>query len=205
VFAVTDAVVVMTFERPGLARQALRDLQRLSDAGDITFIAGTVVGRRDDGRPFALEPPRHGASCPVDTSGVVDLLTGPFGLVFGRAPDALVGSLVDIADVARSHQILRCFGHAISPGLMATVAVVAELGPTAVDELASDLGGDVRRMARADVEAALSASATLEPPSEPRYGISGRLRRARAVVGTRLRPGCAGPVPAGVRDPPSRP
>jgi hypothetical protein len=127
-----------------------------------------VIGRRSNGRAFAVEQREHPATSEDagQASGLADLLTGPFGLVLDSAPDALVGSLVDIADVERSDQLLRCFGVALRPGCVATVAVVEETRPGAIERVAFRLDAALLRKPREDVETALS--------DEPR--IPGRAR-----------------------------
>jgi uncharacterized membrane protein len=160
-----EDVVILAFDTVDDARRAFGALRRLHDAGDIRLSAGAVVGRRTNGRAFALEQGRDGGQGrhpagrrrPGAGADVTDLLRGPFGVVLASAPDALVGSLVDIADLAKSDRILRCFGVALAPGTSGTIAVVTERRPGAVDGVAARLGADLMRKPRQVVEDALRA------------------------------------------------
>ena len=154
------------------AREALRELRRLHDSRTIRLAAAAVVGRRDDGRAFAVEQ----AADPTPPGGVAGLLTGPFGLVLERAPGALVGSLVDVADPRRSDHLVRCMGDAVPPGSVVTVAVVAEATPEAVDDLASRLGAVLTRRSRAEVEREVDVD-----EERSRRSLADRLRGLRDV------------------------
>lgn len=172
-----ENVVVLSSCGPLEARDALRKLRRLHTAQEIELTAAAVLGRRDDGRSFALEQATDDSA--VAARGAVgQLLTGPFGLVLQHAPDALVGSLVDVADSRRSDQLLRCFGDALPPGSVVTVALVTETEPDAVDELASRLGATVTRWSRVDVECAIAEVSSAET-TERRRGVRDWVRRLR--------------------------
>jgi uncharacterized membrane protein len=176
-----EEVVVLRCTAVPEARRALRALHRLHDAGAVRLDAVSVVGRGADGRPFAVEQAadeRVGAP----GSGVVGVLTGPFGVVLENAPDALVGSLVDIADADRSRRLLRCFGDALPPGSVATIALVSELSPVAIDWLLGQVGGVVVRRSREDVEHSIgrpSAGFGGTPGPDPATGRRPSLRRIR--------------------------
>ena len=185
-----EEVVVLAFDAAEDAREGLANLRRLHRAGHIRLSAAAVIGRRPNGRAFAVEQrAEHPAAKDTGrTSGLAGLLTGPFGLVLDNAPDALVGSLVDIADVERSHRLLRCFGIALPAGCVATVALVAETRPEAIERVAARLQAGLMRKSRADVEAALrdeSDSAISQKPG-PRARRSHRpWSRVRAAFARR--------------------
>lgn len=150
-----ENVVLLRFDAIAGAREAIRALHRLHESGDVTLAAASVVGRKEDGRAFALEQavddqPSVGSAFPGDN--LVRLLSGPFGVVLHNAPDALVGSLVDIADFERSERLLRCFGDHVPPGSIVTIALLSETAPAAVDALSSSVGGVLIRKRREDVE-----------------------------------------------------
>lgn len=171
-----ETIVVLGFRGIPEARDALPELRRLHDAGAIDLGAAAVVGRRADGRSFALEQTTAGGA----SDGVEGLLAGPFGLVLEHAPDALVGSLVDVADPRRADQLVRSFGDAAPPGTVATVAIVTERMPAAVDALAARLSASLTKRSRSDVEQKIADSEGRRTRS-----IADRLRRVvRALVGS---------------------
>jgi uncharacterized membrane protein len=173
-----ETVVVLGFRGIPQARDALPALRRLHDAGEIDLGAAAVVGRRVDGRSFALEQTTD-AGAPSDA--VEGLLTGPFGVVLEHAPDALVGSLVDVADSRRADQLVHSFGDAVPPGAVVAVALVTERTPEAVDALASRLTASLTKKSRADVEQDIAAI-----EAQRRRGIGERLRGIKdALLGSR--------------------
>lgn len=151
-----DDVIVLTFSATDQAREALRGLRRLHDAGDIRLEAVAVVERTQDGRSVILDQAEDVRITATATGGVIGgiigLLGGPFGLFLGGATGAVVGSLFDIAEVEGSDDVLRSFAQAVPPGHTATIAVVEEPTYAAVDALASGLGVSVHRRPRGEVE-----------------------------------------------------
>jgi len=151
-----ENVVVLTFREAAPARESLIALQGLHHAGDIGLEAVAVVERTQDGTTIVLEQIEDSQLRGTATGGVIGgilgLLTGPFGLILGGATGALVGSLIDVADVESSDQILRAAAPGVPPGRTATIAVVEEKTPAALDEIASRLDGTLRREPRGDVE-----------------------------------------------------
>ena len=152
----------------------MRALGQLHESHQIRLGAAAVVGRRADGRAFAVEQAaREGGG--TAAGGVEGVLTGPFGLVLEEIPGALVGSRVDVADARRSDQLVRCFGDGVLPGSVVTVALVTEPTPEPVDALAARLGAVLTRRARDDVEREI-----VDAQDPPRRAAGHRFRR---VVG----------------------
>lgn len=173
-----EHVVGLGFDGVPPARHALRALGQLHQSRQIRLGAAAVVGRRDDGRAFAVEQAAQEGGATA-AGGVESVLTGPFGLVLEEIPGALVGSLVDVADSRRSDQLVRCFGDDVLPGTVVTVALVTEATPEPVDALAARLGAVLTRRAREDVEREIA-----EAGRAPRRPVGHRFRR---IVGA-LRP-----------------
>jgi len=190
--AAVEDVVVLTATVVEDARRALAALQRLHEAGDIRLSAGAVVGRRPDGRTFAVE---QRAAHPTASAGVGaaadvrELLRGPFGVVFEHAPDALVGSLVDIADLDKSDRLLRCFGPAVPEGCMATIALVSETTPESIEALAARLDVGLTKRSREEVETDLDGEVAPAAGTPQAAGEVGRrqgvIARARAAFSRR--------------------
>ncbi len=150
---------MLTFDVVDDARRTLGALHRLHEAGHIRLSAAAVVGRRTDGRAFAVEQPGHpvAGNATGRPADVAQLLNGPYGVVLEHAPDALVGSLVDIADVEKSHQLLRCFGNEVPPGRISTIALVAETTPDAIEAVRGPGDAVLIRKSRQLVEAEIGS------------------------------------------------
>jgi len=151
-----DNVIVLTFSATERAPEALQGLRQLHDAGDIRLEAVALVERTEDGRTVVLDQAEDVRIKATATGGVIGgiigLLGGPFGLFLGGATGAVVGSLIDIAEVEGSDDVLRTFAQAVPPGHTGTIAVIEEPTYAAVDALASGLGVSVLRRPRGEVE-----------------------------------------------------
>ena len=185
-----ENVIVLTFARTDQAEDALRDLRRLHDAGDMQLEAAAVMERTADGRVDVRDlaedfHPRATAAGGL-VGALIGVLTGPMGLLIGGATGAAVGSLVDVADAESADQVLRVFGQVVPPGSAATVAVASERTPADVDRLASDLGGTVVRRPRADVEREIveaeEAAIAARREDEGKRTIGARLRDVKEAV-----------------------
>ena len=151
-----ENVIALAFGDSQHARGAVRALQNLHRSGDIRLEDVAIVERIQDGRTIVLEHAEssqlQGAAGVVVIGAVIGLLTGPVGLLVGGASGAVIGSLVDHADAEGSEDLLRWLGRAVPRGHVATIAVVEETTPVAVDALASERGVIPLRRPRADVE-----------------------------------------------------
>lgn len=151
-----ENVIVLTFRGSDRARASLGALRRLHDAGKIRLQAVTVVERTEDGHPVVIDQAEDVQITATATGGliggIIGLLGGPAGLLIGGATGAVVGSMVHIAEVESSDDVLRTFASAVPPGHTATIAVIDEPASTPVDALASEFGVAALRRSRAEVE-----------------------------------------------------
>lgn len=179
-----ENVVVLTFNGLDQAQEGFRCLQGLGEAGEVKIDAAALVERNEAGRTVVLEVSEdthsRGAAAAGAIGGILGLLTGPLGAVAGGVTGAFVGSLVDVADVDSTEQLLRVIGDAIPPASAAAVAVVSERTSAGVNRIASDLGAALVRVPRRDVEAKLAEAEAEE---------NARRREAEAgpSIGDRLR------------------
>lgn len=185
-----DKVIVLSCKGTDQALEALDGLRRLHDEGDIRIEAIAVVERTENGRTVMLEQAEELQIKATAAGGVIGaiigLLSGPFGLLVGGATGAVVGSLVDVADVESSDTLLRSFGPAVPPGRAAAIAVVEEAAPAAVDTLAAELGVPTLRRPRAEVEEKLAEAEesvlAAERDADSKRTIGDRLRDVKEAV-----------------------
>lgn len=155
-----ENVIVLTFRGSDRARASLDALRRLHDAGEIRLHAVVVVERTEDGQPVVIDQAEDvqvmATAAGGVVGGVIGLLGGPAGLLIGGATGAVVGSLVHIAEVESSDDMLRTLASAIPHGHAATIAVIDEPAPAPIDTLASGFGVAPWRRSRAEVEAKMA-------------------------------------------------
>lgn len=159
-----ENVIMLNVSAVEQARQSVRGLRRLHDAGDIRLEAFAVVERTEEGRIIVLDQVDDvqitATAAGGVVGGIVGLLTGPLGLLIGGATGAVVGSLFDLAEAESSDDVFRSLAWAVPPGRAATIAVATESAQTPVDAMASDLGITVVRRTRAEVELQIAEAET---------------------------------------------
>lgn len=151
-----ENVIVLSFAGADQAREAVGALQQLHRTDQIQLEAAAIIERTEEGRTFVLEQAeeatRRGTAGGGVVGAVIGLLAGPLGVVLGGAAGAAVGSLVDVADVDESEDLMRWLGRAVPPGHTAAIGLVVEPTAAPVDGVASDLGVAVLRRPREKVE-----------------------------------------------------
>ena len=179
-----ENVIVLDAPAAEQAQESVRGLRRLHDAGDIRLEAFAVVERTEDGRLLVLDQVEDvqitATAAGGVVGGIVGLLSGPLGLLIGGATGAVVGSLLDLADAESSDDVLRNLSRAVPAGRAATIAVVAETAQTAVDAMACDLGMEVLRKTRAEVELHIAEA-------EASMNARRHAEESRRTIGERLR------------------
>lgn len=158
-----ENVIVSVDSTVGEARETVRGLRRLEDAGDIHLEAFALIERTEDGRTVVHDQVEDVQIKATATGGVVGGTIGllrPLGVVAGAATGAVVGSLFDIAEAEDSDDVLGSSTGAVPPGRAATIAVVEEPTHAAVDTMASDLGIAVLRRPRAEVDLKIAEAET---------------------------------------------
>ena len=157
-----DNVVVVRFEDPSKAFEALSVLKACDAQGRIGLGAAEVVERSNDGvltqREGAGEDPLSATASGSLIGVLIGVLGGPLGVLLGLGTGALVGAAVD-ADRADAYEdALSQMAQAIPPGSTALVAAVSEPAIEVVDGEMAKLGGEVTRRPRAEVLAELEAA-----------------------------------------------
>ncbi len=113
---------------------------------------------------------------------MVGLLTGPLGLLAGAATGAVVGAIVDTAEVEDAHGVIDAMKRSIDPGTAALLAIVREPTPTLLDRAAAAHDGLVLRRDRGEVEL---GNGVLEPQGLPMAMASSPTRKAVGEPGLR--------------------
>ena len=132
--------------------QALLDLQR---DGNIVVFADAVITKDSNGvvniEQAADEGP-VGTATGMLVGTLIGALAGPSGAAAGAAVGALAGSFSDLYNVSVDSEFLTDVGDLMQPGKSAVVAEVAEGWTTPLDTRMEELGGNVFRRYRIDVE-----------------------------------------------------
>jgi uncharacterized membrane protein len=160
--AEVDNVVVVRFDDPSKAYQALSVLKECDAEGRIGLDSAAVVERTADGE---LRVPEDADNVgPIGTlSGsltgmLIGVLGGPVGVLIGWGAGALMGGAFDIDRAETSDEALGVLGRAIPPGSTAVIASVNEPAVEVIDGEMKKLGGEVTRRPAAEVMDELEAA-----------------------------------------------
>ena len=121
-------MVVVRFDEPSKAYQALSVLKDCDASGRIVLESAALVERTPDG---ALRIPEGadnlgpiGAASGSLIGMLVGVLGGPVGVLIGWGGGALIGGAFDLDRVATSDEALTVLGRAIPPESTAVIATV---------------------------------------------------------------------------------
>ena len=182
-----ENVVIVTFDEPGQAAQALSELQRLDDSRAVDLRAAAVLQRGEDGTWRIADETEDPTFVGTITGGLIGALlgalTGPVGLLLGGTAGLLAGELIDVTEDKEDELILDAMISHVPPAAAALVAEVDEPTTETLDAVMEKLGGQVMRRPRAEVEAELrsTAEATRKIGRDSR-GILRRLKRDQAAA-----------------------
>jgi uncharacterized membrane protein len=154
-------VVVVRFNEPSKAYQALSVLKECDAEGRIALESAAVVERTPEGALQIAE----GADIlgPVGAASgsligmLIGVLGGPVGVMLGWGGGALIGGAFDIDRAVTSDEALTVLGRAIPPESTAVIASVGEPAVEVIDGEMAKLGGEVTRRSAADVMDELEA------------------------------------------------
>lgn len=173
-----ENMIVVTFEEPSKAYQALSVLKHQGLERKINLHSAAVVERTAEGA-YAIkesETPRAGST--TSTGGligaVVGILGGPIGVLLGWGAGALAGAALEANDAVSSLAALKSVGEKIQPGATGLVAELEEEQPHQTDWELGNLGGTVSRWTSAEIEEDIKAAHQAQAAAE---------KEARRVVG----------------------
>jgi uncharacterized membrane protein len=161
-----DNVVVVTFDEPSKAYQALSVIKGCAAEGRIGLEEAVIVERTADGHLRTVERTDNeeliGTASGSLIGMLVGVLGGPLGVLVGWGAGALAGGAWDISRGEDSNEAIALLGRAITPGSNAVIASVNEPAVEVLDGEMEKLGGVVTRepviAVTAEIEAADEAA-----------------------------------------------
>jgi uncharacterized membrane protein len=157
-----DNVIVVQFEEPSKAYQALSDVNRLGREGRIGVRSAVLLERSKDGTVQMPEGADNAAGFYLASGGllgmVVGALGGPVGMLLGGSIGAMSGGVGELARADDQDVALQVIGERIQPGSPALVAEVTEPVEEVIDGTMDALGGKVTRRSASDVYAEVVAT-----------------------------------------------
>ncbi len=179
-----ESVLLVTFEEPSRAYQAMSELDRLNGDHAVTIRSAAIVERDADGRFRVREEPEVEQYTATVSGGLIGgllgILAGPAGLMFGGLAGLLVGSFADTEVAEDAELMLVAMSHRIVPGTTAVVADLDEPAPEAVDGVMGNIGGVVVRQSRRAVEAEIeSAEEATRAAQQEAHRVMRERRKAR--------------------------
>jgi uncharacterized membrane protein len=178
-----DNVIVVQFDEPSKAYQALSELNHLGDEGKVDVQSAVLLERQADGSVRVPEGADNAAGTYVLSGGligmVVGALAGPVGMLLGASFGALGGSAGEFARADDDDVALEAIGARIGPGSPALVAEVSEPAVEVLDKAMAALGGTVTRRSASDVYAEVVAAENAQD-HEDVEAVKARAREHRA-------------------------
>jgi uncharacterized membrane protein len=157
-----DNVIVVQFDEPSKAYQALSELNRAGDEGRVDVKSAVLLERGEDGTVRTPEGADNAAGFYVASGGLIGLLVGtlggPVGMLLGGSIGAMGGSVGELSRADDQDVALQMIGERIQPGSPALVAEVTEPAEEVVDGMMAALGGKVTRRPASDVYAEVVAT-----------------------------------------------
>jgi uncharacterized membrane protein/sporulation protein YlmC with PRC-barrel domain len=150
-------LVVVVFDDPGGAKEALNFLKQLRREKKIVALRNAAVLVRDEQGQTSLSEmqdvdAKHGAIFGAITGGLMGLVGGPVGAIVGAAAGAATGrATAKRVDMGFSNKYLQDVQDKLQPGSSALVALVEHQWASSVVEALSDfVGGQLFRQALPD-------------------------------------------------------
>ena len=157
-----DNVIVVQFDEPSKAYQALSELNRAGDEGRLDVKSAVLLERGKDGRVRTPEGADNAAGFYIASGGLIGLLVGalggPVGMLLGGSIGVMGGSVGELSRADDQDVALQTIGERIQPGSPALVAEVTEPAEEVVDGMMAALGGKVTRRSASDVYAEVVAT-----------------------------------------------
>jgi uncharacterized membrane protein len=178
-----DNVIVVQFDEPSKAYQALSQLNHLGDEGKVDVRSAVLLERNQDGTVRVPEGADNDAGLYVVSGGLIGMLVGalagPVGMLLGASFGALGGSAGEVARATDDDIALDAIGARIVPGIPALVAEVTEPAVDVVDKAMAALGGTVTRRSASDVYGEVMAAETAGEYADAE-AVKARVREHRA-------------------------
>src|SRR5919204_6311859 len=125
-----DNVIVVQFDEPSKAYQALSELNRAGDQGRVDVKSAVLLERGEDGTVRTPEGADNAAGFYLASGGLIGLLVGalggPLGMLLGGSLGAMTGSVGELSRADDQDVALQTIADRIQPGSPAPVAEVTE-------------------------------------------------------------------------------
>jgi uncharacterized membrane protein len=155
-------VVVIGFDEPSKAYQALSVLKACDADGRIGLDSAAVVERTPEGGLRVPESADNAELVGMASGSLIGMLIGvlggPVGVLLGWGAGAMMGGAFDLERAETSDEALTVLGTAIPTGSTAVIASVKEPAVEVIDGEMEKLGGKVTRRSVAEVEVELEAA-----------------------------------------------
>ena len=148
-------MLVVVFDSESQAYEGTNALLQLDGEGSIEVYAESVIKKNAEGKTVVLKTEEE---FPIGTLGgtaigsLIGLLGGPYGVIAGAVSGSLVGALDDLSRSSISAEFVDEVSSKLTPGKYAVVADITEEWVTPLDVKMENLGGQVFRTAKLDVE-----------------------------------------------------
>jgi uncharacterized membrane protein len=157
-----DNVIVVQFDEPSKAYQALSELNRVGREGKVDVKSAVLLERGKDGTVQTPEGADNAAGFYLASGGLLGMLVGalggPVGMLLGGSIGAMAGSIGEFDRADDQDVALQAIGERIQPGSPALVAEVTEPAEEVIDKTMAALGGKVTRRPASDVYAEVVAA-----------------------------------------------
>jgi uncharacterized membrane protein len=157
-----DSVVVVQFEEPSKAYEAMSELRRLSGAGEFEVRSAALVERTREGDIQMPESADDEAGTFVLSGTLIGLLAGalagPLGMAIGGSVGAIGGAAGEGVHSGYQEVALETIAQRLQPGNPALVADITEVSHDVLDGAMGALGGTVVRRPSSDVYAEVRAA-----------------------------------------------
>jgi uncharacterized membrane protein len=157
-----ENVVIIGFEEPSKAYEALSVLKACDAQGRIGLESAAVVERTPSGQLRTTDGADNVELVGTISGSLIGMLVGvlggPVGVLLGWGGGALMGGAWDIARESTSDEALTVLSKAIPPGSTAVIAQVEEPAVEVIDGEMTKLGGEVTRRPVGEVMDELEAA-----------------------------------------------
>ncbi len=148
-------MIVSVFDDEQTAYSGAKALRELHSEGSISVYAAAIVSRDADGvvsvKDDADEGPL-GTALGMLTGAIIGVIGGPAGVAVGTAAGGLFGASFDLLNMGVGIDFVNEVGSKLAPGKTAVVAEIEESWVTPLDTKMAELGAEVIRRYRTDVE-----------------------------------------------------
>jgi uncharacterized membrane protein len=155
-------VVIVRFDEPSQAYEALSVLKQCDAEGRIGLDSAAVVERSASGELRYPESDDNVGPIGVASGSLIGMLVGvlggPVAVLIGWGAGALMGGAVDLGRAVDSDEALAVLGGAIPPESTALIASVEEPAVEVIDAEMYALGGEVTRESVDEVMVELDAA-----------------------------------------------